>query len=417
MRPGPARRRRRRAARTCSCRSPARSRRRGSWTGGRRPGRRCRRRRRCSRTRRSCRSSRPRSPTRRRRTRPGTSGSGSPRCPPRRPSGSPASRAAVNVGCPSATWSTVSAPPRLMLMTSAPCSRAQSTASRMSPNETKPLSSAILIGISVESGAMPAMPSPLLVSATIVPITWVPWPTWSLTSLVVPDHVARIDDGDVVEVGVGQVDARVDDRDHDRGVAARRRPGLGDADLGEVALLGVARVRRVAVGRPVEERELGVGHHGQHARVGAEGPGDGGRPAGLGRDHESHGRSIGDVESDAGHADRGRGDALPDDDQAALEGRASAARRAVLHGAGRAAGAATPSTSADASSNARRDLVGTGSPFSLWLADGRPSDGSAGWPSDERECSRCGVNARAVVRAGGAARGGVRQAGSSASIR
>ena len=94
----------------------------------------------------------------------------------------PASRAAVNVGCPSATWSTVSAPPRLMLITSAPCSRAQSTASRMSEKATKPLSSAILIGISVESGAMPAMPSALLVSATIVPMTWVPWPTWSLTS-------------------------------------------------------------------------------------------------------------------------------------------------------------------------------------------------------------------------------------------
>ena len=96
----------------------------------------------------------------------------------------PASRAAVNVGWPSATWSGVSAPPRLMLMTSAPCSRAQSTPSRMSPNETKPESSAILIGIRVESGAMPATPTPLLVSARIVPVTCVPWPTWSLTSLL-----------------------------------------------------------------------------------------------------------------------------------------------------------------------------------------------------------------------------------------
>ena len=232
----------------------------------------------------------------------------------------PASRAAVNVGWPSATWSGVSAPPRLMLMTSAPCSRAQSTPSRMSPNETKPESSAILIGIRVESGAMPATPSPLLVSARIVPVTCVPWPTWSLTSAVVPDHVARIDDRDAVEVGVGQVHARVDHRDDHGGVAAGRLPGLGDVDLGEVALLGVVGVGRVAVVRPVEQRQLGVGHDGQDARVGAEGAGEGRGLARLGG-HDGPPRALhGRGRGHAGNADRGRGDALPDDDEPALEG-------------------------------------------------------------------------------------------------
>ena len=46
---------------------------------------------------------------------------------------------------------------------------------------------------------------------------------------------------------------------------------------------------------------------------------------------------------------------------------ASAVRRAVSMAPDAAAGAATPSTSAVASSSARRDLVGTGSPFSLMV--------------------------------------------------
>ena len=94
----------------------------------------------------------------------------------------PASRAAVNVGWPSSTCSGVSVPPRLRLMTSAPCSRAQSTASRTSDRAMNPSESATLIGIRVDPGAMPAMPSPLFVSATIVPVTCVPWPSSSVTS-------------------------------------------------------------------------------------------------------------------------------------------------------------------------------------------------------------------------------------------
>ena len=68
-------------------------------------------------------------------------------------------------------------------MMSAPFSRAQSTASRMSEKDRNPSASATLTGISVEPGAMPATPTPLSVSARIVPTTCVPWPTPSVTSL------------------------------------------------------------------------------------------------------------------------------------------------------------------------------------------------------------------------------------------
>ncbi len=96
----------------------------------------------------------------------------------------PASRAAVNVGCARATCSGLRMPPTLRLITSAPCSRAQSTASRTSDSEMNPSGSATLIGISLEPGAMPAMPTPLSVSARMVPVTCVPWPTSSETSVL-----------------------------------------------------------------------------------------------------------------------------------------------------------------------------------------------------------------------------------------
>jgi hypothetical protein len=137
---------------------------------------------------------------------------------------------------------------------------------------------------------------------------------------VVPDHVARIDDRDAVEVGMGQVHARIDHRHHHGGVAAGRLPGLGDVDLGEVGLLGIVGVGRVAVVRPVEQRQLRVGHDGQDARVGAEGAREGRGLARLGG-HDGPPRALhGRGRRHAGDADRGRGDALPDDDETALVG-------------------------------------------------------------------------------------------------
>jgi len=83
------------------------------------------------------------------------------------------------------------------------------------------------------------------------------------------------------------------------------------------------------------------------------------------------------------------------------------------------AGAATPSTSADASSNAMRDLVDTVLPPSLTggLMGVRVTNRS-GLAVGRRECSRCCAKASRRFRAAPmSARGGVRQAASSASIR
>ena len=85
------------------------------------------------------------------------------------------------------------------------------------------------------------------------------------------------------------------------------------------------------------------------------------------------GRSIGDVDATPAMCSVRGASPFQTTIRRPSKAAASAARRAVSMAPDAAAGAATPSTSADASSSARRDLVGTGSPFSLWLSDG-PSE-------------------------------------------
>jgi hypothetical protein len=216
----------------------------------------------------------------------------------------------------------------------------------MSPNETKPESSASRRVV----GAMPATPSPLLVSARIVPVTR---PVADLVTdvAVVPDHVARIDDGDAIEVGVG--------RSTPESITATTTDGsplvvfqASGHRSGRVALLGMVGVGRVAV----------VGHRATTAGVGDDGRTRGRRGGcartawpGLSRWTAKGAHRRGWPRR---NADRGRGDALPDDDERPSKALASAAQRAPTVPEA-LAGAATPSTSADASSNAMRDLVDT----------------------------------------------------------
>ncbi len=131
---------------------------------------------------------------------------------------------------------------------------------------------------------------------------------------VVPDLVAGMDHIDPDEVGMGEVDAAVDDRDHDAGITRRGRPGLGNVDLIEVVL--VAEVRIVGrVGGPVGRRDLRVRDDGQDARVVAQGSPD---RAGLARVRRHDHALVGPRASrapDTGDAElRGRMVA-PDDDE------------------------------------------------------------------------------------------------------
>ena len=118
--------------------------------------------------------------------------------------------------------------------------RAPSTAQRIArasaSGEIVPSARTTLATSSRDGNATPAMPVPLLSAAAITPATKVPWPTVSLRGRRVDEALGSRDA--VLELGVGAVDARVDDRDLHRLERGRpQRPVVEGADGRQVPLL------------------------------------------------------------------------------------------------------------------------------------------------------------------------------------
>ncbi len=168
--------------------------------------------------------------------------------------------------------------PRLMLITSAPWSVAQ-TIPAASREPWCRMLSAVRIGMIRAPGAMPAMPSPLSVAAPSTPATFVPWLfcVSDVTVRVVHEEVEPLGEA-VLQVGVVDVDADVDVRDH-HALAGGERPGAIDGDPavgGEVPLL-VPRVGQRAgveqrvVRRVLRERRERRGRHERGERQRREG--------------------------------------------------------------------------------------------------------------------------------------------------
>ena len=134
-----------------------------------------------------------------------------------------------------------SGPPRLRLMTRAPRATAQAIPSATAESQMSPSSFMTLIGITTTPGATPATPEPVVRRRCDDP-----GDVRAVAVLVgrVAVAVAEVDAEDEAagEVGVGEVDAGVEDGDDDLGPAARERPGgAGPDDVGRplVAPVGV----------------------------------------------------------------------------------------------------------------------------------------------------------------------------------
>ena len=182
----------------------------------------------------------------------------------------PAERAALNVGWTSATCSGSRSPPSDMLMMSAPCVRAQSTASSRSAEAPE---AELVEDLDGHQGARRCdTRDPLAVVGLgedrAGHVGAVPGIVGDVR--VVPDLIAWIDDVDAHEVGMREVDAAVDDRDDDVGITRRGRPALGNVDLVEVVLVAEARIVRW-VGGPIGRLDLRVWDDREHARVVAQG--------------------------------------------------------------------------------------------------------------------------------------------------
>ena len=136
--------------------------------------------------------------------------------------------------------------PSERLMTSAPCSRAQSMPRATSSVLPPPSSPSTRTGISVAPGATLATPTPLPRRRAEIPLTWVPWPSPSCGVRVALDDVVARPDA-AREVGVAGLDARVDDG-HDRAGAGGDRVRGVRLDQVEVPLLAAARVRGASAG-------------------------------------------------------------------------------------------------------------------------------------------------------------------------
>jgi hypothetical protein len=67
-------------------------------------------------------------------------------------------------------------PPRLMLITLAPCATAQSTPCATPNQVPEPPASSTFTGMILHDQQTPAMPAPLFVFAAMMPETNVPWP-------------------------------------------------------------------------------------------------------------------------------------------------------------------------------------------------------------------------------------------------
>ena len=109
------------------------------------------------------------------------------------------------------------------------------------------------------------MPKPLSVSAATMPAIQVPWPFGSVSGVrAVKGGPAGQDDA--IEVGVGGLDAGVEDRDGRRAGDGRRAVELVPADLGQRPLVGVG-----GVGRGGSGVANSIGLDAEHLRRGDQG--------------------------------------------------------------------------------------------------------------------------------------------------